>query len=839
MADDLNIEREKKQAQKELTILLTKEAELRKQIAETTVGYLDALKDYKKLDKTTKSLEKQIDNLKSITKLSDKDKIAQQVKLGILEEQLANLEKQKVMMNEVIKSTSGWKKSLSYFKMAFDDVKYLNNKVSQIYSLTNTMNLNTMDKSIRMSSLSMGLLNKRSGILRSNIKDAANDTIMWGDGISELSKLQSSYSDELGRSALLSKDELVTVSAIATSTGLGAEAAANLFGNFDKIGMSVKQTGDFIEKAMNETSSIGLNTSKVIKNIQTNFKLINKYNFKNGVKGLLKMAETTTRLGVDMNMVAGMTDKLFDIEGAVDMSSQLQVLGGEWSKLADPFHLMYMARNDMAGLTEEIANAAASSAHFNKENHDFEVSSLELQRLRKVAEQTAIPYEELAAAAKKAAQFSNVRKQIGLNIKDDKIKEFIENIAEFNDKGEAVINFESGPKLVKELNSMDESTLKSMVQEKKNAEERAKASRTFDETLTSIKQQFQTLFLPFLEGLDKGLRPAVEEFNKLLKDKDFIDGIKTAAEKFGKVIGFIGEFIAKNPITSLLTGIAAFGLFEGFKWYTMGMSFGAGFNTVAGRGGMGNVGGIFGPKGKMFTKSGSYMLNGQAYNKAGELITNKSNALAVSSAAKPSFGNFAKSSGAIGAGVIAGISDGVFEYMEQKEKGKSTGEALGRAGLKGAGAGLGAWGGAALGAAIGTAIFPGIGTFIGGALGGLAGGALGGKVSDLDTYGIDDGIFGGTSSKRAILQGGQITPIDNKDDLLAMKPGGAVDNAINNAGNSTTNVEFNDLKIKGEVVLTTPGSGPVNSELLKDPHFVKEITSLIQNQMIKNKNGKT
>jgi hypothetical protein len=54
-----------------------------------------------------------------------------------------------------------------------------------------------------------------------------------------------------------------------------------------------------------------------------------------------------------MDFAAGMSDKLWDIEG--DMSAQLQVMGGAWAKLADPFHLMYMARNDMKGLTEEIA----------------------------------------------------------------------------------------------------------------------------------------------------------------------------------------------------------------------------------------------------------------------------------------------------------------------------------------------------------------------------------------------------------------------------------------------------------------------------------------------------
>jgi hypothetical protein len=73
---------------------------------------------------------------------------------------------------------------------------------------------------------------------------------------------------------------------------------------------------------------MGLNATKVIKNIQSNMKLLNKTNFKDGVKGLEAMGKLATKLGVKMDFAAGMSDKLWDIEGAVDMSAQLQVMGG-------------------------------------------------------------------------------------------------------------------------------------------------------------------------------------------------------------------------------------------------------------------------------------------------------------------------------------------------------------------------------------------------------------------------------------------------------------------------------------------------------------------------------
>jgi hypothetical protein len=222
-----------------------------------------------------------------------------------------------------------------------------------------------IDKSIRTASLSMGLLGKRSEMFRSNLKAASTQTIDFGVGMKELAELQSNFSQELGRTVLLNKENLIAMGEMAAATGLGAEGTAKMAADMELQGYSAERTRDFIEQTMNDSSKMGLNASKVVKNMQQGMKLLNRYNFKGGVKGLKQMSETVTRLGIDMGSVSGMADKLFDIDGAVEMSAQLQVLGGSWANLGDPFKLMYMARNDMAGLTEEIAKAAAGSATFN------------------------------------------------------------------------------------------------------------------------------------------------------------------------------------------------------------------------------------------------------------------------------------------------------------------------------------------------------------------------------------------------------------------------------------------------------------------------------------------
>jgi hypothetical protein len=255
-------------------------------------------------------------------------------------------------------------------------------------------------------------------------------------------------------------------------TGLGAEGTAQMAADMDIMGVSAERTGDFVNGTLKNAHKMGLNASKVIKNIQQNFKLLNKYNFKGGVNGLKKMAETVTKLGVDMNFATGMADKLFDIEGAVDMSAQLQVLGGDWAKLADPFHLMYMARNDMAGLTEEIGKAAESSVHFNSENKQFEISALEMHRLRKIAEQTGLSYEDLATAGKNAAKFTKIKSQISLDFGSGKeakeMKEFLINKAEIDENGKAYITVNGSKKFLNELGSSGTSLIKAQMVEAKS-----------------------------------------------------------------------------------------------------------------------------------------------------------------------------------------------------------------------------------------------------------------------------------------------------------------------------------------------------------------------------------
>ena len=869
--------------QRELTELLKEQARLQQEVSGSIEDYLKGVEALKVIQKTiNRNKQIELDIEREIASLTGDEKVAAEIKLKILKEQTAEMVKQGKALQGALASVN--KKSLAGAKLMGEAAKGLGKAfvglpglIGTAYNKIKGLGLFELDKSMKQSALSMGILSKGTEGFRANIKGAALQTNMIGIGIKELSILQSTYSEQLGRTVEMSQQGLTYLGQMAAATGLGAEGAGQMAAEFENQGLSAERTGQFIEQTMNDTHTMGLNATKVVKNIQSNIKMLNRYNFKDGVKGLAKMAALVSKLGVSMDFATGMADKLWDVEGAVDMSAQLQVMGGEWAKMADPFHLMYMARNDMAGLTEELANAAAASAKFNAKTGEFDLGAMEMHKLKIIAEQTGVAYDDLVTAGKNAAKFTKIKSQLNFSLgggKDgEELKEFITNKSFLNEKGEASIMINGAPKLLKSMNEQDKQILKTQMAEKATMEERAKEARTFDEQLQFLLNQLKVYLLPLVEKLN-GLMPKIDNLSdKFTAKGGWGEKVEKFAEMVGSWVSSIAGFMIEWP--KLTAGLYLFakaaptigkviGFFwERAKWFGNGIQLGLGFNSVASGGSSGGGGGLT----DMLDMAGGNGKGGKAgrFGKFGRGIGK--------------FGKFMKGAG--GAGLLAAGVSGYNEYSENSAAGMGTGENVGRTASRATGAGLGAWGGAAGGAAIGTMIFPGVGTAIGGLLGGIIGGLGGDKIGDAagdlifdkkGKRGINDGIFnspvhdglfdgmmkagamatmgplgllggmmgsamgGDFSEGRGVIQGGKITPIDNKDDLLAMKKGGAIDKATQ-GGSSTVHHTFGEMSINGVITVQSPGNPGASVDLMKNNEFKRDITRIISVELEKQRVG--
>lgn len=795
-----------KELQEAINKALVERATIQAKVNSSFEGYLETLKDVKKNSETIKDVEERILEYKEEAKKFEKDKSeegkkaykAAKITLDILEKENAALIVRQGLLVQSIKTAKLG--NIAFTKFASSAVKGLSklpDLIQNSFGQIKKLGVFEMDKAIRMSALQMGILGKSTDSFRKDISAAAIETLSMGVGIDELAKMQSEYTDNLGRNVMLNKEGLKAMAQMAVVTGLGAEGTAKMAADFENQGLSAERTQKTMQNTIEDTTKLGLNAAKTFKNIASSTKMLNKYNFKDGVKGLTAMAKIVTKLGVGMEFATGMADKLFDIEGAVDMSAQLQVMGGAWAKLADPFHLMYMARNDMAGLTEELGKAAESAAHFNSKTGEFDISALEMHRLRKIAEQTGASYEELAQAGKNAAKFTKIRSQLSFTMKPEE-KEFLVNTSKIDEQGKAYIIIDGSTKFLNQLTTADKKILKAQILEKQNMKKRAEASQTFDEALTNTTNMFKVAMLPILEGFNKDLMPKLDKFvDRFIKDK-WADKIGEFARIVGGLAATIGGLIVDNPImagAAYLTAKIGGWFFDKASWILNGIALAKGFNIASGGGGMG---------------AGLKSMGGTLGGGLGKV-------------GGGSIGRGAAMAGGLGIGGM--IIGGATEAFTDPGSGM---DIIGTAVADGM-----------TGAAIGSFLGP-----VGMAIGGILGAAYGGisaaysKPDILETQNdafigkpIHDGSIGGDFSKgRGIIQGGKITPIDNKDDLIAMKPSGPIHKAINQANSTQTNIkiDFGEIHFKfDELKVSSPGSPGLAIDLLKNPQFIRDITRMV------------
>lgn len=808
----------------QLTAEGLKWAELQDRVNSGISSYLEEIA---RLNDLTKSLNKikeqeqkitaEINSLANATTQQEKDRLKLlKDRKAVLDYNYNAIKKEAKLLKEVLKDAEKVNMTLGAAGAALG--KGIMNLPKNFMNIMGSLKeLFEMDKAIRVASKDMGLLTKGSEAFRKSIEKVSFDkTIGIGVGIKELAELQAGYSELVGRNVMMNDKALESVAYMSKATQLGIEGAAQMAAEFDSQGLSAEKTASFVEDTLNNSSKMGLNATKVMKNISGNIKMLNRYRFKDGAKGLAKMAETVTKLGVDMNVVSGMADKLFDLEPAIEMSAQLQVMGGAWSDLADPFKLMYMARNDTNALTESVANAAKEAMSFAKDG-SIETTAEAMHKLRIIAQQTNLEFDDLMEMGKKAFKMDQIKAKVfGV---DEETKEFIANTAEFKD-GKATITIDGQPKLLSMLTKADKDRLKELVKEKQTMKDRANAAQSFDEKITNLINMVKISMMPIVEELTKVLDPLVTDLmspNSQFK-QDLIDlgkNIGTFVKWAAKGLKFFVEnvvdiFGAKGIFLTYLLGKSA-------SWIANGLLLAQGFN-------MGTKGFSSMPGGKTMSGGFKGMRTGFNMMKSGR----------VGAGASTLFKGAGKAAFPL---ALAGV--GLDAYQNLSDENLGTGEAIGKT--------LDQNKFMALGAGIG-AMFGGVGAIPGAGIGALVDLLVNSTAGDKALvgnyigkgYGVQDGLFGETKGRRAILQEGKITPIDYKDDLLAMKPKGVVDKALNSGGGTnyeTTKIEFGDMNINGTIRVDIPGNNSIAIDLAKNTAFQSSITKIVNSQIEKNING--
>jgi len=240
--------------------------------------------------------------------------------------------------------------------------------------------------------------------VRLSMAGAAQSTAELGVRVDDLATTYGAIAQQLRTNVMLTEDQIVKFAEFQKATNITAEQVGVLVEGFATLGVGPTEAAKQMSDMAKTSRQYGLNTAQFMEKVGENLKLMNSYNFRDGVEGFTRMVARSQALRINMADVTGLAAKLLDPSEAINLAAQFQVLGGAVGALADPFQLMNMAQNDLEGLQNTILDAASAAVTFNETTGEFQIGATEMRRLRAQADALGMDYEELANTAVKTAE---------------------------------------------------------------------------------------------------------------------------------------------------------------------------------------------------------------------------------------------------------------------------------------------------------------------------------------------------------------------------------------------------------------------------------------------------
>lgn len=281
----------------------------------------------------------------------------------------------------------------------------------------------------------IGITGNLSEGVRNTIIESTTSALRFGFGMSEVSKMFQSMADITGKANFMSVETADKSYSVARAFVGSLTDVGKLLGEAEKIGLGASDTLDAIEKTGRSSLGLGLNTKKTTDLLKTDLGKLNEYGFKNGIEGLNRMVQKSLEFRMNLGEVYKIADKVMNPDSAIELTANLQVLGGAIGDFNDPLKLMYMATNNVEGLQDALIGAAGSLATYNQEQGRFEITGVNLRRAKEMASQLGVEYKEFAKGAIAAQERLSVVQDLagkGFDL-TEKDQEFIANLSQMKD----------------------------------------------------------------------------------------------------------------------------------------------------------------------------------------------------------------------------------------------------------------------------------------------------------------------------------------------------------------------------------------------------------------------
>ena len=267
-----------------------------------------------------------------------------------------------------------------------------------------------------------------------------------------------SFSEQSGRLRFFNEQDIITMDSLARATKMMPSEVASIAETFDLMGHGVESMNETLVDVYDASQKAGLNSTKVIKTLQSNIKQMSSFSFVNGVRGMTEMARQAVKMRLDVSDVLSMADKFYQPEAAIEAAANLQMLGGDIAKaFGDPFETMYLARNKPEELAKKLQDMTENMLQFNAESGEFELPAEARMQLKAAGDQLGINVDKMTEMARQSSKIGKVKMEIDGNAFDDEVREGIAGMAKMKD-GKWVVDFSSpsGEKMEIDINNTEQ-----------------------------------------------------------------------------------------------------------------------------------------------------------------------------------------------------------------------------------------------------------------------------------------------------------------------------------------------------------------------------------------------
>jgi hypothetical protein len=279
----------------------------------------------------------------------------------------------------------------------------------------------------------LGLAGKLSDDFREAITEAQPEFVRMGIPFKDVTAAVERLIEDTGRFALVGTEMLRRAGEIGSAYGMNMEDIIGAYDDFENVGIGAAQAQESIADAGKRSLDLGIQSRRVIQGLVENVGKLNEFGFKNGSEGLEKMVRRSIEVRSNLQSVFTVAEKVFDPEGALELSANLSALGMAFGDFNDPIRLMYMATNEVEGLQMALEGVSQNLATYNMEQGGFEVTGLNLRMARDAAKALGVEVEDIKKTAVALAERGQVDMALaGLQITEED-KEFLANISRMKD----------------------------------------------------------------------------------------------------------------------------------------------------------------------------------------------------------------------------------------------------------------------------------------------------------------------------------------------------------------------------------------------------------------------